>query len=87
MEKIEDITPDYIKKLSHRAKESRVYTSHQLTGLRLAELLEDREHKSLYIRLAKNNDNQKLIEVAAKIAENKDIRNKGAYFMKVWFKK
>lgn len=87
MEKIEDITPDYLKKLNNRAKESRVYTSHQLTGLRLAELLEDREHKSLYIRLAKKNDNQKLIEVAAKIAENKDIRNKGAYFMKVWFKK
>ena len=87
MEKIEDITPDYLKKLNNRAKESRVYTSYQLTGLRLAELLEDREHKSLYIRLAKKNDNQELIEVAAKIAENKDIRNKGAYFMKVWFKK
>ena len=87
MKKFEEISPDYLKKLAEKNKESRVYKPYQLTGLRLAELLEDNQHKSLYIGLAKKHDNQQLIEVASQIAENNQVKNKGAYFMSIWFKK
>ena len=85
VEELNRLTSDYLKVLDERSKKSRVYRSYQLTGLRLAELLEDNKHKSLYIRLAKKYDNQKLIQTAEKVAEKKEITNKGAYFMKVWF--
>ncbi len=87
VEEFKKIVPDYIKTLTERTRVSKVYTPYQLTGLRLASLLEDNEHKSLYMRLAKKYDNQKLIETAQKVAENKKIKNRGAYFMKIWFKK
>jgi hypothetical protein len=87
MEDIKKILPDYMNELSDRGKTSRVYESHQLTGLRLTELLEDPKHKSLYMRLAKLNDNQQLISLAERVAERKHIKNKGAYFMKIWYKK
>ena len=45
--------PNYIELLKKRAKESRVYSEHQLVGLSIAEILEDEAHKSLYMRLAK----------------------------------
>jgi len=78
---------DYLKKLDARKYRSRVYTSYQLIGLEIAELLEDRGHKSLYIHLAKKQNPQKLLELARSIAERSAIDNKGAYFMKVLHKK
>ena len=54
-----------------------------MTGLELAEILDDAEHKSLYIKLAKENDERKLLEIAKDIASKKNVRNKGAYFMKM----
>jgi len=87
MEDIKNILPEYMDELSDRGKTSRVYQPYQLTGLRLSELLEDPNHKSLYMRLAKKNDNHRLITLAENIAERKNIKNKGAYFMKVWYKK
>lgn len=74
---------DYKELLKKRAKESKVYAPHQLTGLILAEILEDEQHKSLYIKLAKEYDADKLIKLAKSIAEKKDIKNKGAYFMRL----
>ena len=87
MQDINKILSNYPEILDDRGKSSKVYKDYQLTGLRLADMLEDRDHKSLYIRLAKKHDNQELLEVAAKIAERNNIFNKGAYFMKVWFNK
>lgn len=78
---------EYLEALDEKTRTSKVYKPYQLTGLHLADLLEDREHKSLYIGLAKKHDNQKLINLAADIAQRKDVANKGAYFMKIWFKK
>jgi hypothetical protein len=75
---------NYQDLLKKRAKESKVYAPYQLTGLMLAEILEDKKHKSLYIKLAKNYEESKLIRLAKSIAEKKNIKNKGAYFMKVW---
>lgn len=77
---------DYIELLKQRAKESKIYTPHQMTGLLLADILEDAEHKSLYMRLAKNNDNDALMKLAKDVADRKSIKNKGAYFMKLWQK-
>ncbi len=73
----------YLEVLKKRAKESKVYKLHQLTGLVLAEILEDSSHKSLYMKLSKIYDNSELIRLAKNLAERKNIENKGAYFMKV----
>lgn len=69
--------------LRERKKTTHVYQKHQMTGLLLAEILGDDAHKSLYIRLAKKHDEQKLIALAKSVAEKKDIKNRGAYFMKI----
>ncbi|OGY65983.1 MAG: hypothetical protein A3A16_01180 [Candidatus Harrisonbacteria bacterium RIFCSPLOWO2_01_FULL_44_18] len=69
--------------MRERSKKSRVHQPHQLIGLEIAAILEDPRHKALYIKLAKNYDGHKLIQLAKQVAEKKDIKNKGAYFMKV----
>ena len=73
----------YLDILKKRSKESKVYKPHQLTGLILAEILEDPEHKSLYMKLSKVYDNQELIKLAKNLSERKNIDNKGAYFMRM----
>jgi len=79
------IDKNYLDTLKKRAKESRVYKKFQMTGLMIAQILEDDKHKSLYIRLAKKYDEHKLITTAKNVAERKNIKNKGAYFMKVFY--
>ena len=81
------VKKSYFKLLKERKQQSRVYTPHQMTGLALAEILEDNEHKSLYMRLAKKHGEQFLMEVAKDVASREGIENKGAYFMKVLAKK
>jgi len=75
---------EYLEELKKRKKESKVYTEHQLIGLLIAEVLEDEDHKSLYIKLVKENDGDKLLKLAKSVAERKNVKNKGAYFMKLW---
>jgi len=74
---------DYIETLKERSKTSRVYKEYQLTGLELSELLHDEAHKALYIKLAKTHGRGKLISIAKEISKKKEIKNKGAYFMRV----
>ena len=76
---------DYLEELKKRKKESKVYTEHQLIGLLVAEILEDEEHKSLYIKLAKEHDIDRLLRLAKSVAERKNVENKGAYFMKLFY--
>ncbi|MDO8429850.1 MAG: hypothetical protein Q7S73_00600 [bacterium] len=83
MDDFKAIGGKYLEVLKKRAKESKVYKPHQLTGLILAEILEDSSHKSLYMKLSKIYDNSELIRLAKNLAERKNIENKGAYFMKV----
>jgi hypothetical protein len=71
----------YLKELKKRAKKSKVYYKYQLTGLIIADLLNDKKHKSLYIKLAKEINDDKILEIAKDIASNEKIKNKGAYFM------
>ncbi len=78
------INKDYLKTIKERTQKSRVYKKFQFTGLAIAQLLNDEEHKSLYIKLAKEYCNQKLLSLAKDVAERKNIENKGAYFMKVF---
>ncbi len=73
----------YIAELKRRAKESHVYRSYQLIGLDIAELLHDRPHKALYIKLAKERDPQRLLAIAKDVADRQEVKNKGAYFMRI----
>lgn len=76
----------YLEILQERAKTSRVYKKYQLTGLLIAQLLNDEKHKSLYIKLAKKHKSDDLLRIARDVSERKKIKNKGAYFMKVLIK-
>ncbi len=71
----------YLEELKKRAKRSKVYKKYQLTGLTIAQALNDEKHKSLYIKLAQNGDEEQLLRLAKDVADRKGIRNKGAYFM------
>ena len=77
---------DYIEELKKRRKESRVYKEYQLVGLLVAELLHDEAHKSLYIKLAKEHDGDKLLRLAKDVSLRKNVENKGAYFMSLFYK-
>ncbi|MCL4405068.1 MAG: hypothetical protein M1361_01575 [Patescibacteria group bacterium] len=76
---------DYLETLRKRAKESKVYSYHQLVGLTIAELLQDDKHKALYIKLAKLHNPDKLVRLARDVAERKNVKNKGAYFMRLLY--
>ncbi len=76
---------DYLDLLKDRAKKSKVYSSHQMTGLMIAEILKDEKHKALYIKLAKEHPAGKLMTLAKSVAERKNVINKGAYFMKLLY--
>lgn len=79
------ISKNYLEELKKRNKESHVYKKYQMIGLMLSEILRDEEHKALYIKLAKERDEEELMSLAKSIAEKKDVKNKGAYFMRVLF--
>ncbi len=76
---------NYLEKLRERGKKGHVYREFQDTGLMVADILGDRKHKALYIKLAKEHDKQELLTLAKRVAENKNVKNRGAYFMRVLF--
>jgi hypothetical protein len=71
--------------LRERSKKSHVYQKHQMVGLMLSEMLDDEAHKALYIKLAKQYDHEDLVSVARSVADKINVKNKGAYFMRVFF--
>ena len=73
----------YFKTLEERAKRSRAYTAHQVVGLEIAEILKDSAHKSLYIKLAKEYNPERLLRLAKSVAERPGIKRRGAYFMRL----
>ncbi|MDP3725053.1 MAG: hypothetical protein Q8R20_01120, partial [Nanoarchaeota archaeon] len=75
---------DYLAVLQEREKESRVYQPFQQAGLDIAEILGDAKHRALYIKLAKEYDFRALFRLAKDIAEREGIKNKGAYFTKLF---
>ena len=76
---------NYIKVLEERKSENknRVTHSYQSIGLDIAEMLDDVKHKSLYIKLAKEHDESLLLKTAKEVVSRSNIKNKGAYFMRV----
>ncbi|MEK7590470.1 MAG: hypothetical protein AAB454_02040 [Patescibacteria group bacterium] len=83
MKSLKESSGAYLQALSKRSGQSRAYKSYQTIGLEVAEILEDFGHKSLYIKLAKEHGEDKILRIAKTVAEKKDVKNKGAYFMKV----
>ena len=71
----------YMAELKRRGKESHVYKKYQLVGLEISQILGDEKHKALYIKLAKEQDADTLMRLAKDVADRKNIKNKGAYFM------
>ncbi|HUZ93113.1 MAG TPA: hypothetical protein VNG29_03920 [Candidatus Paceibacterota bacterium] len=71
----------YLEELKKRGKRSRIYTKHQLLGLQIANELGDNEHKALYMKLAKTGNTAKLQWLAADVADRKNLKKPGAYFM------
>jgi hypothetical protein len=67
--------------LKRRAKDSHVYRKYQLFGLEISQILNDEKHKALYIKLAKERNAERLLQLAKEVAEKKDVKNRGAYFM------
>ena len=82
----ENVSPfsGYLEKMKDRAKNTRVRTKHQMIGLEIADILGDRRHKALYMKIAKDSSPDEALTIAKSIAENGGVKNKGAYFMKVW---
>jgi hypothetical protein len=86
MEAFKNVSGDYLRHLAGRAKESKVYSAHQMVGLELSQILHDRFNKALYIRLAKTHpDHQRLLMLAKDIAGRQGVVNRGAYFMRLLF--
>lgn len=73
----------YLATLTKRRKDTRAYHRHQAVGAELAEILGDPRHTALYIKLAKEKDEQLLRALARAAADNKAVRNPGAYFMRL----
>jgi len=73
-----------MEELSARGEKNknRVSSKFQSTGLAIAEILGDQAHKALYIKLAKEHDEEKLMSLAKDVAGRKNIKNPGAYFMR-----
>lgn len=82
---LSDDAAGYLDVLKERAKVSRVYKKHQMTGLMISQILGDEKYKSLYIKLAKENNQDKLLALAKDIGLRKNVKNKGAYFMRVLY--
>lgn len=78
-----DLGKNYIEELKRRSVRSRISKKYQAMGLELAKILNDRKHKSLYIKLMKEGNPAKLMWLAADIADRKNVRNMGAYFMRL----
>jgi len=77
-----NITEGYLEKMKARRKaSSRVSRPYQLLGLEIADILSDRRHKALYIKLAKEKNPFELLRLAKEVEEKKNVKNKGAYFM------
>ena len=74
---------DYISKLKDRGAKAHVTQQFQLIGLEVAVALKDMAHKALYIKYAKEFGSHKMLSLAKDVASRRDVKNPGAYFMKV----
>lgn len=73
----------YLTEIKNKSKKSKVYKDYQMTGLLISQILGDNKYKSLYIKLAKMYNKDKLLALAKSVSENNNVLNRGAYFMKL----
>ena len=81
MKKLE--SNSYVAALKQRGARAHVTTEFQLIGLEIALALKDLAHKALYIKYAKEFGSDKMLMLAKDVASRRDIKNLGAYFMKM----
>ncbi len=74
----------YLPSIRSRASQSKAYQKHQHMGVEIATVLGDAKHTGLYIKLATQYNNEDLLRLAKEIAEYGTVKNKGAYFMKIY---
>lgn len=74
---------EYLQLIAKRATQKRISHQFQLIGLEIAVLLRDTEHKSLYIKYAKEYGSDRMLALAKDISQRRGIDNMGAYFMTV----
>ena len=79
MKKIEQAP--YLNNLQKRGEDHHVSREFQLTGLEVATILRDLEHKSLYIKYAKEYGSDRIRALAKDVASRKDVKHPAAYFM------
>lgn len=70
-----------IGKLERKKESHRISQEFQDFGVRLAELLGDNSHKSLYIKLAKEKPRKALEDALSYVSDYSSARNKGRLFM------
>jgi TnpA family transposase len=84
MPEMKSVRPsNYLETLKSRGAKNRVSQSFQLVGLEIATILKDMPHKALYIKFAKEYNPGQLLALAKDVAERREVKNRGAYFMRV----
>ncbi len=83
MKSLAGTSQKYLEELEKRKKTSRVHRSYQFVGLEIAAILRDWERRSLYMKLAKEGNADRLLALAKSVAEKRDVKNRGAYFMRL----
>ena len=83
MKSLRDIPAEYWAALEGKIRKQQVTKPHQLIGLEIADILNDREHRALYIKFAQHYDTDWLLGLAKRVAERPDVRSRGAYFMHI----
>lgn len=73
----------YLELLKKRSDNKRVSRAHQLAGLEVAELLGDKTHASLYMKLAKLHGSARVLAIAKDVANRASVRHRAAYFMRI----
>lgn len=73
----------YLKTLKERASKRNITQEFQLIGLEVATILHDLPHKALYIKYTKEYGADRILSLAKDVAQRKDIKNLGAYFMSI----
>jgi hypothetical protein len=74
---------EYLEELKQRgARSSPISRGYQLIGLMLADILKDRAHKHLYLKLAREYEGSDLLGLAKDVVGRKNVANYGAYFMR-----
>lgn len=69
--------------IKQRSLTSKAYKDYQAAGVDVAELLNDRKHKALYIRLAKLHGSNKIRNLAKEVCDKPGVLNRGAYLMRL----